>query len=272
MGVVNVTPDSFFDGGRYFDPAAAVAHGEELVAQGADLVDVGGESTRPGADPVDEDEELRRVLPVVAALSRSCRVSIDTTKARVAEEAITAGATLVNDVAGTLAPVAADHGVGLVVMHMRGTPKTMQHAPAYDDVVGEVERWLADAAASARAVGVEEVYIDPGIGFAKTATHNLALLGALPRLVASGEHVLVGTSRKSFLGRLSARTPGEVAPPEERLEASLATAVYAMACGVAMVRVHDVRPCADAARLVSAALGDRFTRGPAASVAEGATR
>jgi dihydropteroate synthase len=256
MGVVNITPDSFFDGGRYFDSAVAIAHGRALIAEGADLVDVGGESTRPGADPVDEAEELRRVLPVIAALSPSCRVSIDTTKALVAQEAVAAGASLVNDVSGTLGPVAAALGVGLVVMHMRGTPKTMQRDASYDDVVDEVFSWLAAAAKRAHALGIEEVYVDPGIGFAKNTEHNLALLSGLPQLVSLGEPVLVGTSRKSFLGRIAARTDGEVAPLGERLEASVATAIYAMACGAAMVRVHDVAVTADAARLVAACKGE----------------
>ena len=256
MGVVNVTPDSFFDGGRYFDPGAAVEHGLELLAEGADLLDIGGESTRPGADPVDEEEELRRVIPVVAALAPHCRVSIDTTKPRVAEAAIGVGATLLNDVSGTLAPVAARHGVGLVVMHMRGTPKTMQHQRDYDDVVAEVFGWLAAGARAARDLGIGEIYVDPGIGFAKGASQSLALLGALPELVAAGEPVLVGLSRKSFLARLSGRTAGEDAPPEGRLDASLAAATYAMTCGAAMVRTHDVAPCVDAARLVAAVSGE----------------
>lgn len=259
MGVVNVTPDSFFDGGRYLDPSAAIAHGEALIAEGADIVDVGGESTRPGADPVDEAEELRRVLPVVAALSRSVRVSIDTMKPSVAVAAIEAGASLVNDVAGTLWQIAARHKVGLVVMHMRGVPKTMQLHPAYDDVVTEVFGWLDHAATAARELGVGEIYLDPGIGFGKTAAHNLALLSALPTLVKTGANVLVGTSRKTFLGALSSSRPGEVAPPEERFEASVASAVYAMVCGVAMVRVHDVRACADAACLVAASFGEVAT-------------
>ncbi|HWD24291.1 MAG TPA: dihydropteroate synthase [Acidimicrobiales bacterium] len=255
MGVVNVTPDSFFDGGRYFDAFAAIAHGEALVAEGADILDVGGESTRPGADPVDAAEELRRVIPVVTALARSVRVSIDTMKPSVAVAAIDAGATLVNDVAGTLAPVVAREGVGLVVMHMRGVPKTMQERPRYDDVVAEVHRWLDQAAKMARNLGVQEIYVDPGIGFGKTTAHNLALLSALPTLVATGEKVLVGTSRKAFLGALSASRPGEVASAEDRFEASVASAVYAMTCGVAMVRVHDVAACVDASRLVAATSG-----------------
>jgi len=255
MGVVNVTPDSFFDGGRYLDPKAAIAHGLELLDEGADVLDVGGESTRPGADPVDESEELRRVIPVVAALAPRGRVSIDTSKVVVAEAAIAAGATLVNDISGTLAPVAARHGVGLVVMHMRGTPKTMASQAVYDDVVEEVFGWLADAAHAAHDLGIDEVYVDPGIGFSKGARQSLALLGALPRLVAAGEPVLVGLSRKSFLARLASPNGAE-APPEDRFDASLAATTYAMTCGVAMARVHDVAACVDAARLVAAVAGE----------------
>ena len=245
MGVLNVTPDSFSDGGRYLDRDAAVAHGLRLVAEGADVVDVGGESTRPGAEPVDADVEAERVVPVVAALAPHVRVSIDTRKAAVAEAAIEAGATLVNDVSASLWPVAAAAGVGWVAMHMQGTPPTMQEHPRYDDVVGEVRAFLAERAAAARAAGVEEVWIDPGIGFGKTAAHNLALLRGLPALVAVGEPVLVGTSRKGFLGAL---TGG--ASVDDRLEASVATAVWAMTRGAAMVRVHDVAATLQAARLV----------------------
>ena len=245
MGVLNVTPDSFSDGGRYLDPDAAVAHGLRLVAEGADVVDVGGESTRPGAEAVDPEVERARVVPVVAALAPHVRVSIDTRKATVAEAAIEAGATLVNDVSATLWPVAAAGRVGWVAMHMRGTPQTMQDRPQYDDVVSEVRGFLAARAAEAHAGGVAEVWVDPGIGFGKTAAHNLALLHALPTLVAGGEPVVVGTSRKSFLGAL---TGG--APVGDRLEASLATAVWAMARGAGMVRVHDVAATVQAARLV----------------------
>ncbi|HLI15204.1 MAG TPA: dihydropteroate synthase [Acidimicrobiales bacterium] len=253
MGVLNVTPDSFFDGGRYFDRDAAIARGRQMVAEGADVIDVGGESTRPGADPVDEAEELRRVLPVVAALAKLARVSIDTMKPSVAAAAVDAGATLVNDVSASLASVAAAAGVGLVVMHMQGTPKTMQDDPRYEDVVREVHGALRAGAAAARAAGVEEVYVDPGIGFGKTLEHNLALLGALPELVAAGEPVLVGTSRKSFIGRVLAPPGAAPLPPAERFEGSLASAVWAMAAGVAMVRVHDVAPTVHAARLVGRA-------------------
>jgi dihydropteroate synthase len=250
MGVLNVTPDSFSDGGRWFSPEAAVAHGLEMVAEGADVVDVGGESTRPGAEPVGEVEERDRVVDVVASLAPRVRVSIDTRKRSVAEAAVAAGATLVNDVSASLWPVAAEAGVGWVAMHMRGEPRTMQAAAHYDDVVGEVRRFLVDRAETARAAGVGEVWIDPGIGFAKTATDNLALLRHLSELVATGFPVLVGTSRKSFLGRLLGPSPDEPAPVDDRLEGSLATATWAMAQGAAMVRVHDVGPTVVAARLV----------------------
>ena len=248
MGVLNVTPDSFSDGGRWLDPDAAVAHGLAMVAEGADVVDVGGESTRPGADPVPVDEELARVLPVVEALASHVRVSIDTRKAEVAEAAIAAGATLVNDVSASLAPVAAAAGVGWVVMHMKGDPRTMQDSPAYDDVVAEVRAFLVQRASAA---GVEEVWIDPGIGFGKTLEHNLALLAHLGDLVATGFPVVVGTSRKSFLGRLTATPDGRPAPVDDRVEASVATAAWALHAGAAMVRVHDVRQTVEAARLLT---------------------
>ena len=251
MGVLNVTPDSFSDGGRWFEPEAAVAHGLAMVAEGADVVDVGGESTRPGAEPVDEAEERRRVVDVVAALASHVRVSIDTRKRSVAEAAVEAGATLVNDVSASLWPVAAESGTGWVAMHMQGDPRTMQAAPSYGDVVADVRRFLLHRAEEAQAAGVGEVWIDPGVGFGKTVAHNLVLLRHLADLVATGYPVLVGTSRKSFLGRLLAR-PGadEPTPVEDRLEGSLATAVWAMTHGAAMVRAHDVRPTVVAARLV----------------------
>jgi dihydropteroate synthase len=248
MGILNVTPDSFSDGGRWSDPDRAVAHGLALAAGGADVVDVGGESTRPGAEPVGEGEERRRVLPVVAALAPHVRVSVDTRKAGVAEAAIEAGATLVNDVSASLWPVAAAAGgeVGWVAMHMQGEPATMQRRPRYGDVVGEVKSFLLERAAAARDAGVGEVWVDPGIGFGKTLEHNLALLAHLRHLVGSGFPVLVGTSRKGFLGALT----GEAATGD-RLEASLATAVWAATQGAAMVRVHDVAPTVDALRLAA---------------------
>lgn len=248
MGVLNVTPDSFSDGGRFFDYERAIAHGEQLIAEGADVVDIGGESTRPGAEPVEEAEELRRVLPVVEALAGQVTVSIDTHKTAVAEAAIAAGATIVNDVTASLHDVAAAAGVGWVAMHSRGIPATPARADTYRDVVREVRDHLVERAERALAAGVPRVWIDPGIGFAKTPAHNLSLLRHLDVLVASGWDVLVGTSRKSFLGRIGTGG-GTTAPPDQRFEASVATAVWSLAQGAAMVRVHDVAPAAAAARL-----------------------
>jgi len=251
MGVLNVTPDSFFDGGRWFDHEAAVARGLEMVAQGADVIDVGGESTRPGAASVDQAEELRRVVPVVAALAPRVRVSVDTRKAAVADAAVAAGATLINDVSASLWPVAAATGAGWVAMHMRGEPSTMQVEPRYDDVVAEVCQYLTSRVDTAASAGVEEIWVDPGIGFGKTMTHNLQLLRQLDRVAAIGRPLLVGTSRKTFLGRLASGPGHEPAPVEQRLAGSLASAVWAMAHGAAMVRVHDVAETVQAARLMS---------------------
>jgi dihydropteroate synthase len=245
MGIVNVTPDSFSDGGRYLDPDLAIEHGLRLVAEGAGVIDVGGESTRPGATPVDEAEERRRIVPVIEALAPHTRVSVDTRHASVAEAAIGAGATLVNDVSAELWPVAAAAEVGWVALHMQGEPGTMQADPHYDDVVGEVTAFLVERAEQAAAAGVPEVWVDPGIGFGKTLAHNLALLHRLDELVAAGHPVLVGTSRKGFLGKL---TGG--APADDRLEASLATAVVAAANGARMIRAHDVLPTVHAMRIV----------------------
>jgi dihydropteroate synthase len=244
MGVLNVTPDSFSDGGLYLDPDAAVAHGLAMVAEGADVVDVGGESTRPGAEPVGEDEERRRIVPVVSALAPSVRVSIDTRHASVAEAAVEAGATLVNDVSASLHEVAAAAGVGWVAMHMRGEPRTMQVDPTYGDVVADVRSFLVARAEAAVAAGVEEVWVDPGIGFGKTAEHNLEVLRRLGELVATGYPVVVGTSRKAFLGRLT----GD-APVDDRVEASVATAVWSLERGARMVRVHDVAATRAAVRI-----------------------
>jgi dihydropteroate synthase len=246
MGVLNVTPDSFSDGGRWTDAADAVAWGLRLFAEGADIVDVGGESTRPGAAPVDAAEELRRVLPVVRALAPLGRVSIDTRNADVAEAAVSVGATIINDVSASLAEVAGFMGVGYVVMHMQGEPLTMQVAPRYDDVVTEVHEFLAERADEARELGASEVWVDPGIGFGKSLHHNLELLAALPALVAAGTPVLIGASRKGFLGALT----GD-APVDDRLEASLAVATWAYAQGVQVVRAHDVEPTVHAARIVT---------------------
>ena len=247
MGVVNVTPDSFSDGGRFASAAGAVAHGRRLAAEGAGIVDVGGESTRPGAEPVDPADELKRVLPVVSALTGDgIRVSIDTRHAEVAEAALAAGATIVNDVsaADELMAVAAAAGAGYVAMHAQGEPRTMQVDPRYGDVVGEVHGFLAVAAARARELGCREVWVDPGIGFGKRVDHNLALLAALPELVEVGVPVLVGASRKGFLGTL---TGG--AAVDDRLEASVAVATWAFHCGVQVVRAHDVAETVQALRL-----------------------
>jgi len=235
MGIVNVTPDSFSDGGLHLDPAAAIAHGHLLVRQGATVIDVGGESSRPGATPVSEAEELTRVLPVVDALAGEVRVSIDTAKPAVAHAAIDAGATVVNDITASLHHVAAERGVAWVAMHMQGHPGTMQVDPTYADVVTEVTEFLVARAEAARADGVDEVWIDPGIGFGKTDQHNWRLIAAVPRLVATGWPVAIGTSRKAFLGRLLGN-----AGSDDRLEGSVATSVRAVLDGAAMVRVHDV--------------------------------
>ncbi len=252
MGVVNVTPDSFSDGGQFIDAAVAIAHGQALAVEGADWIDVGGESTSPGAAPVPEAEEQRRILPVIEALAADgLRVSVDTRHAEVARAAVAAGAAMLNDVSASLGEVAAELGVPWVAMHAQGDPATMQDAPHYDDVVDEVRRHLVDRAEAAVAAGVPEVWIDPGIGFGKTADHNLALLAHLDAFVATGFPVLVGTSRKRFLGALAGRSDGraEPAPVDDRLEGSLASATWALACGAAMMRVHDVRATVAACRM-----------------------
>jgi len=258
MGVLNVTPDSFSDGGAYLGVEDAVARGLAMVAEGAAVVDVGGESTRPGAVPVPTEVEVGRVEPVVAGLvdrlAGAARVSVDTRSPEVARAAVAAGATLINDVSARLWPVAAELGVGWVAVHGGDDPRTMQDDPRYDDVVAEVGAFLAAAARTASDAGVAEVWVDPGFGFAKTPEHNLEVLAHLDRLVALGWPVLVGTSRKSTLGRLLARadrTPDEPPPPDDRLEASVATAVWAFDQGVAMVRAHDVLATVQAARVVA---------------------
>jgi dihydropteroate synthase len=256
MGVLNVTPDSFFDGGRYDTTERAVAHGLALVAAGADIVDVGGESSRPGAVAISVEEELDRVIPVIAALAGAVRISVDTVKPEVAVAAIEAGATLLNDISASLWEVAAGAGgpVGWLAMHMQGSPRTMQAAPHYADVVTEVYEFVLERARVAMAAGVAEVWVDPGIGFGKTLEHNLSLLHHLPELVSAASAigcagVAVGTSRKRFLGVLAAPGQDEPAGLEERAEGSLATAVVAMTAGATLVRVHDVAATVQAARL-----------------------
>jgi len=265
MGVVNVTPDSFSDGGQFLDPDAAIAHGIELASQGAAILDVGGESTRPGAEPVTDEEELRRVLPVVEGLAgESWEVSVDTAKRAVAEAALDAGAAIVNDVTAFrgdsgMAGLVAERGVGCCLMHMLGEPRTMQDAPRYDDVASEVKAFLEERLAFAVDAGVaeEKVWLDPGIGFGKSVEHNLELLRRLDELVAIGRPIVVGTSRKSFLGKL---TGGR--PESGRLPGTIATNVLALERGASVFRVHDVAAVVDALAVATAVIEPEGVRQP----------
>ncbi|WP_136100292.1 dihydropteroate synthase [Streptomyces sp. S816] len=267
MGVVNVTPDSFSDGGRWFDTTAAVKHGLDLVAEGADLVDVGGESTRPGATRVDEDEELRRVVPVVRGLaSEGVVVSVDTMRASVAARSLAAGAALVNDVSGGLAdpemiPVVADAGAPFIVMHWRGLLEGAAVHGVYDDVVGEVVDELRARVDAVLAGGVapDRIVVDPGLGFSKEAEHDLALLAHLDRLTALGHPLLVAASRKRFLGRVLAGPEGAPPPARERDAATAAVSALAAQAGAWAVRVHEVRATADAVRVARAVEAARTT-------------
>ena len=263
MGVVNVTPDSFSDGGSFFDPAAAIDHGLQLVAEGAEILDVGGESTRPGADPVDEAEELRRVMPVIAGLAAKTAVpvSIDTMKPAVARAALAAGAAIVNDVAASrtspeMWEAVAAAGAGYVAMHMLGTPATMQQAPSYADVVEEVRAFFTDRLGAARAAGItaEQVVLDPGIGFGKTVGDNLVLIARLTEFKSLGRPLLLGVSRKSCLGN------GLGAEARARLPGGLACSVWAAREGVQIFRTHDVAATVQALRMLEAIT----SRGPAA--------
>jgi dihydropteroate synthase len=272
MGVVNVTPDSFFDGGLYLDAQSAIAHGLELAEQGAHILDVGGESTRPGANPVDEPTELHRVIPVIAGLAQALsstptpvQISIDTSKTAVAEEALRAGATLVNDVTAlrfdpSIAGVVATTGADCCLMHMQGTPSTMQRSPSYGDVVSEVKSFLEERLSFAVSEGISEerILLDPGIGFGKTPNHNLTLLCRLGEIVALGRPVVVGTSRKSFLGTIAAtarvaRAQGSHGG-DDRLPGTIATNVLALERGATVFRVHDVAPLAAALAVTAATL------------------
>ncbi len=255
MGILNVTPDSFSDGTRFSSPEAAVARGRKLFDEGAAVVDVGGESTRPGAEPVPVHEELARVVDVVAGLAPHGRVSIDTTKPEVARAAVAAGAEILNDVSASLHEVAAELNVTWIAVHRQGTPATMQIAPRYADVVAEVRDFLIEAVERGRAVGAPEVWIDPGIGFGKTTGHNLELLANLRQLSALGAPVVVGASRKRFIGELHAMSDGgdrEEVPTDDRLEGSLAAAAWAFAQGAAVVRVHDVAATVGTMKVVAA--------------------
>ena len=256
MGVVNVTPDSFSDGGLYLDADAAIAHGKELARDGAEILDVGGESTRPGADEVSAAEELARTEPVVAGLAEAATVSIDTSKVAVAEAALDAGASIVNDVTALrgdpqIGGLCAERGVGLVLMHMQGTPRTMQENPAYDDVVDDVKAFLAERLGVAVAAGVaeERVWLDPGIGFGKTLEHNLELLRRLGELRELGRPLVVGTSRKRFIGKIDGSGVGE------RLGGTIASSVLAAAEGAEVLRVHDLAEVAQAVKVSTAILG-----------------
>jgi dihydropteroate synthase len=283
MGIVNVTPDSFSDGGEFLDADAAIAHARRLVAEGADILDVGGESTRPGAEPVSDEEELRRVLPVLEGIAAQDwtvvgagagaapfrpQVSIDTSKASVARAAVAAGADIVNDVSALRADPAmvelvAASGVDCCLMHMLGEPRTMQREARYTDVVDEVRAFLEERLSFAvdAGVGEERIMLDPGIGFGKTAAHNLELIERLGELSAIGRPLVVGTSRKTFIGRIIADAAGEAEPVavERRLPGTIATNVLALERGASVLRVHDVAPVRDALAVAAATLGGRWT-------------
>jgi dihydropteroate synthase len=275
MGVVNVTPDSFSDGGLFLDPEAAIAHGHRLAQQGADILDVGGESTRPGAEAVGAEEERDRVAPVVAGLAADngagVPVSIDTSKASVAQATLDAGAEIVNDVTAfrtdpELAGLCGERGCGVVLMHMLGTPRTMQDNPTYDDVVDDVKAFLAERIEAAMAAGVDEerIWIDPGIGFGKTLEHNLELLRRLGELRRLGRPIVIGTSRKSFIGKLTGR---EV---DRRLGGTIASNVLAVRAGADVIRVHDVLELRQAITVAEVILGQRdWHAGPAATARTG---
>jgi dihydropteroate synthase len=257
MGILNVTSDSFSDGGLYLRPTAAFDHAMEMVEEGADIIDVGGQSSRPGSHPIPESEEMSRILPVIERIHESWNgpISVDTYRARVAEEALKAGASLVNDITAmtaepAIAEIIARFDAACVLMHMQGTPQTMQHHPSYDDLMGEIAFFLRAAIERARGAGVgdDQIVVDPGLGFGKTTEHNLSILRHLPELEVLGRPILVGASRKSFIGKVLDL------PLEDRLEGTLATAAYAVAQGARILRVHEVRSVLRTARMVEACL------------------
>jgi dihydropteroate synthase len=257
MGILNVTSDSFSDGGLYLRPTAAFDHAIEMVEEGADIIDIGGQSSRPGSHPIPESEEMSRVLPVIERIHESWDgpISVDTYRARVAEEALKAGASMVNDITAmtaepAIADVTARFDAACVLMHMQGTPQTMQHHPSYDELMGEIAFFLQSAIERARAAGIEDdqIAIDPGLGFGKTTEHNLSILRHLPELKVLGRPILVGASRKSFIGKVLDL------PVEDRLEGTLATAAYAVAQGARILRVHEVRSVLRTAQMVEACL------------------
>jgi dihydropteroate synthase len=262
MGILNVTPDSFSDGGLYTDTARAVERAREMAVQGADIIDIGGESTRPGAEPLTEEEELRRIIPVIERLAAESTtpISVDTYKASVAKTALKAGASLVNDISGLrfspdMANVVADHGAALAIMHIKGTPRNMQQNPVYADVVGEVLQYLEEGIEIALKAGVDrgKILIDPGIGFGKTPEHNLTLLNRLSEFRVLGRPILIGTSRKRFIG-----TVLDIPAPEQRIEGTAATVALAIERGAQMVRVHDVAQMVRVARMTDAIIRERI--------------
>jgi dihydropteroate synthase len=265
VGVVNVTPDSFFNGGLYFEPARAIEHALALAADGADIIDIGGESSRPGSSPIPAKEEKKRILPVIEVLKQKDNVliSVDTTKAEVAEAALAAGADIINDISAgrfdpRMLPLAARSGAGLILMHMKGTPRTMQIAPHYDDVLGEVGAFLKDRQEAAEACGVERdsILLDPGIGFGKTLEHNLALLNNLEALAGLERPLLVGISRKAFIGKiLKLEAP-------DRLEGTLAAAVVSVLHGASLLRVHDLVAVKRALAVAEAIMSQGAARTP----------
>jgi dihydropteroate synthase len=256
MGILNVTPDSFSDGGLFSDEGKAISHARDMAAAGADIIDIGGESTRPGAEPLAEDEELRRIVPLIERLSKELAVpiSVDTYKASVARKALEAGASIVNDISGLrfspdMAEVVAEHGAAVVIMHINGTPRNMQQNPVYDDLIGEIIAYLDEGIAIAERAGVdrEKTLIDPGIGFGKTLEHNLTILNRLDEFRALGRPIVLGTSRKKFIG-----TVLDIPAPEQRVEGTAATAVIGVDRGASIMRVHDVARVAQAVRMVDA--------------------
>jgi dihydropteroate synthase len=263
IGVVNVTPDSFFNGGLYFEPARAIERALAIAAEGADIIDIGGESSRPGSSPIPAKEEKKRILPVIEVLKqkKDVLISVDTSKAEVAESALAAGADIINDISAgrfdpRMLPLAARSGAGLILMHMKGTPRTMQIAPHYDDVTGEVKAFLKDRLEAAQSCGVsgENIILDPGIGFGKTLEHNLALLNNLGSLSDLGRPLLIGVSRKSFIGKvLKLEAP-------DRLEGTIAASVVSILRGASLLRVHDIQPVKRAVAVVEAILGQGLAR------------
>jgi len=263
IGVVNVTPDSFFNGGLYFEPARAIERALAIAAEGADIIDIGGESSRPGSSPIPAKEEKKRILPVIEILKqkKDILISVDTSKAEVAESALAAGADIINDISAgrfdpRMLPLAARSGAGLILMHMKGTPRTMQIAPHYDDVTGEVKAFLKDRLDAAESCGVsrENIILDPGIGFGKTLEHNLALINNLGSLSDLGRPLLIGVSRKSFIGKiLKLEAP-------DRLEGTIAASIVSILRGASLLRVHDIQPVKQAVAVAEAILGQGMAR------------